>query len=306
MSDDKHSEQPKKGYDISEIGALPDSVVPTSPGHAATQALNNLARADEAIKSAMPSIAIQDALKLTAGNQVMDEIRRASFPTDEITKALRQPREFQEALSALTGQFELESSIGRIARQIEDQYRSIDALRLNSPPLDNDPAFVPDLHIPPNPIHETNDRLGRIEKRFEQMLDVAANGAEIATGLQAHAAQFLVKFENAASDNDRSASRAIHLGVIAVVIAIAMPIVQTAYTELWRVPQDSASMEAVVADMEAEIATLRQTQIQAADRIAAAVERSDEQMVNVLQEVARSLKVMSSTPVSGKDTGSSK
>jgi hypothetical protein len=38
-------------------------------------------------------------------------------------------------------------------------------------------------------------------------------------------------------------------------------------------------MAAVITDMQAEIATLRQTQMEAADRIAAALERSDQQMV---------------------------
>ena len=129
------------------------------------------------------------------------------------------------------------------------------------------------------------------------MLDVAANGATIATGLQAHAAAFLVKFENAASDNDRSAARAIRLGAIAVVIALAMPLAQILYTELWRVPQDTASMEAVITDMQTEIATLRQTQIEAADRIAAALERTDQQMVEALRDIARSLATPPPAPV---------
>lgn len=123
------------------------------------------------------------------------------------------------------------------------------------------------------------------------MLDVAANGAQIATELQAHAADFLKKFEKAASDNDRSAERAIRLGGYAVLIALVAPIFQIVYTEVWRVPKETASIEAVILDMQVEIATLRQTQIEAADRIADALERSDQQLVDALRDVANSLAV---------------
>jgi hypothetical protein len=209
----------------------------------------------------------------------MDAIRNAIEPTNEMVKRIR----------ALTGQFGSDSGIGKVMKQIGDQQRSIDALRLPSPSIEIKPPEMRDLHISPNPIHETNARLERIEQRFEQMLDVAANGAAIATGLQAHAAEFLVKFEKAATDNDRSAARAIRLGSIAVIIALAMPLAQIFYTELWRVPQDSASMETVITDMQTEMTTLRQNQIEAAERIAAALERSDQQMVDALRDVASSL-----------------
>ncbi|MCE6957968.1 hypothetical protein LAZ40_02710 [Cereibacter sphaeroides] len=295
MSDDVQGGPQKKGRDIFKIGPSPDGMGATRPSRAATEILKDLAQVDKAIESAMPSKSIQDAIKSMNGGPAMEEARRVTLHLDALKEAFGPTEKLQESLRALTGQFGPESGIGKIVRQIENQGRSIDALRLDAPASEIEP-LITDFDLPPNPIHETNDRLGRIEQRFEQMLDVAANSAEIATGLQAHAAQFLVKFENAASDNDRSASRAIRLGVIAVVIAIAMPVVQTAYTELWRVPQDSASMEAVVADTQTEIATLRQVQIEAAERIAAALERSDKQMVDALEEVARSLKVASNAP----------
>lgn len=56
-------------------------------------------------------------------------------------------------------------------------------------------------------------------------------------------------------------------------------------------------MEAVITDMQTEIATLRQTQIEAADRIAAAMERADQQMVEALRDIARSLATLPPAPV---------
>ena len=250
------------------------------------------ARAVEGMKAMMQSREIKDAMKAINGGGAMEEIRRVGAQMDAMKKALGPAHELQEHMRALTGQFGPDSGIGEVTKQIGDQQRSIDALRLPLPSIGVEPPRMPDLHTPPNPIHETNDRLEQIEQRFEQMLDVAANGAEIATGLQAHAAEFLVKFENAAFDNDRSAGRAIRLGAIAVVIALAMALAQILYTELWRVPQDSASMEAVITDMQTEIATLRQIQIETANQIATALEHSDQQMVEALRDVARGLTVL--------------
>lgn len=45
------------------------------------------------------------------------------------------------------------------------------------------------------------------------------------------------------------------------------------------------------------IAALRQTQIKAADRIAAAMERADQQMVEALRDITRSLASLPRAPV---------
>lgn len=293
MSDDEQGEPSKKGIDFSKLTGLSDGEPIRSPSPVEVRSLKEAARIAESMKAAMPSRAIQDAIKAINGGGAMEELRRASEQMDAVKKALGPTHELQERIQALTGQFGPNSSMGKLAKQLTEQHRSIEALRMPQ----HEPLRIPDLRIPPNPIHETNDRLERIEQRFEQMLDVAANGATIATGLQAHAAEFLVKFEIAASDNDRSAARAIRLGAIAVVIALAMPLAQILYTELWRVPQDTASMEVVITDMQTEIATLRQTQIEAADRIAAAMERADQQMVEALRDIARSLATLPPAPV---------
>lgn len=299
MSDDEQGEPPKNGIDLSKLECLSDGETVRPPSPVEIHSLKEAARAAEAMKAVMPSRAIQDAMKAINGGAAMEEMRRASAQMDAMKKALGPTHELQERIQALTGQFGPDSSMGKLAKQLTEQHRSIDALRMPSPSIGIEPPRIPDVHlrVPPNPIHETNDRLERIEQRFEQMLDVAANGAEIATGLQAHAAEFLVKFENAASDNDRSAARAIRLGAIAVVIALTMPLAQILYTELWRVPQDSASMETVITDMQAEITTLRQTQIEAADRIAVTLERSDQQMIEALRDIARSLATPPPAPV---------
>lgn len=294
MGDDKSSDDssklPKKGVDFSKPEGLSNVLAGETPSPDEVCSQEKTApRIVQAKKATTPSGVIQDAIKSISGGAAMKGLHRAAAQIGATNKMFGPTHELQERLSALTGQVGPISGIDRIVKQVQDQQRSIDALRFKQPSMDMEPFLLTELQNSPNPVHETNDRLERIEKRFEKMLDVAANGAEIATGLQAHAAEFLVKFENAASNNDRSAARAIRLGAIAVVIALAMPLTQILYTELWRVPQDSKSMEAAITDMQAEMVRLRQMQIEVADRIAAALERSDQQMVEALRDVVRTV-----------------
>lgn len=289
-SSDDSSKLPKKGVDFSKPEGLSNVLGGETPNPNEVRSQEKAApRIVQAKKATTPSGAIQDAIKSISGGAAMEGLHRAAAQIGASKKMFGPTHELQERLSALTGQVGPISGIGKIVKQLQDQHRSIDALRFKQPSMDTEPFLLTELQNLPNPVHETNDRLERIEQRFEKMLDVAANGAEIATGLQAHAAEFLVKFENAASNNDRSAARAIRLGAIAVVIALAMPLTQILYTELWRVPQDSKSMEAAITDMQAEMVRLRQMQIEVADRIAAALERSDQQMVEALRDVVRTV-----------------
>ena len=72
------------------------------------------------------------------------------------------------------------------------------------------------IHIPENPLVETNKRLERIEQRFDQISHVAETSAQTATELQLAAAEFLKDFKEAASKNDEAAADAIRLGKGAV------------------------------------------------------------------------------------------
>src|SRR5690606_36426822 len=124
------------------------------------------------------------------------------------------------------------------------------------------------IEVPPHPAHETNERLERIEAQFGQMQGVAMEAAAIANGLQGAAAEFLIKFEDAATNNDRAARRAIRIGAAAMAIAVLAPLVQIIYTEFWRVPDDAAALQAALLEMKAEIAGIREEQANVAAGIA--------------------------------------
>jgi hypothetical protein len=116
------------------------------------------------------------------------------------------------------------------------------------------PLAFPEIR---NPTHETNERLEDIVERFDKMEKIALKGAEIATGLQSYAADFLVKFERAAAETDVSARRAVWIGLVAIGISIAMPVAQMALETLATKPADVAALADAVQDLRATIADLR-------------------------------------------------
>jgi hypothetical protein len=173
-------------------------------------------------------------------------------------------RDLEARMKTLGGIAGENSSLGRLAEQIGAQKSAIDAMRLHETEIPRIPELPP---IPPNPIFETNRRLERIEERFEQMQVIATDAAEIATGLQGAAAEFLQKFEKAAADNDRTAARAIWIGVVAVFIAVAMPAAQIIYSEYRREPSNGAEVQAALEAMQSELTTMRNAQNVANDQL---------------------------------------
>ena len=109
--------------------------------------------------------------------------------------------------------------------------------------------FVP----PPNPIHETNDRLSNMTERLENLVGFGENALQIMNGLQVASAEFIENFSTEAGKNSKAANKAIWVGIFAVLLSVA----QIVYTEFWRVPQDTAAMDAAIASVRGEIDELQ-------------------------------------------------
>jgi len=206
------------------------------------------------------------------------------------TDAMKGIGGLSEAARIASGSLGADSAFTKLARQIADQQHAIASLRPHIPAMPERVAMpdrfsIPEVRMPPNPLHETNKRLASIERRFEQMESIALNGAEIATGLQASAAVFLTKFEKASQDNDRTSSRAIWIGTMAILIAVITPIAQVFYTEMWRAPADSASMQAAITDMKGEIKALQTTQKTAADELAKVLSAGNSESTAALRDI---------------------
>lgn len=229
-----------------------------------------------------------------------EDAKRYSAVHEQMEKALEPYRGLQDRMKSLGISAGEDSAIGRVAKQIADQQRAIEAMRPQIPEhLEKSEPRLPiieQIKLPQNPILETNERLERIEERFEQMQAIATDAAQIANGLQGAAAEFLQKFEKAAADNDRTAGRAIWIGVIAVIIAIAMPAVQIGYSEFRRTPDNGPEMQAALEDVQAEVAGLRNAQAQASAQLGEIIGSSNDETAKVLREI-RDLLSNRSAPV---------
>ncbi|MCD9147790.1 hypothetical protein [Pseudophaeobacter flagellatus] len=230
-----------------------------------------------------------------------EDAKRDSAIQEQMEKALAPYRGLQDRMKNLGLSAGEDSAIGRVAKQIADQQRTIEAMRPHIPEdiAKPEPARQPNIDqfkIPRNPIFETNERLERIEKRFEQMQGIATDAAQIANGLQGAAAEFLQKFEKAAADNDRTAGRAILIGVFAVIIAIAMPAVQIVYSEYRRTPDNGPEVQSALEDVQAGVAGLRDAQAETSVQLGGIINASNDETVTILREI-RDLLSKRSAPV---------
>ncbi|MCU0904492.1 MAG: hypothetical protein MUE83_11530 [Tabrizicola sp.] len=114
------------------------------------------------------------------------------------------------------------------------------------------PVFEP-IDFAPHPAHETNERLGDMTERLENLVGFGENALRIMNGLQVASAEFLENFSKEAEKNSKAANKAILVGIFAILFSVA----QIAYTEYWRVPQDSAAMDAALATIRGEIDELQ-------------------------------------------------
>ena len=83
------------------------------------------------------------------------------------------------------------------------------------------PAVLKPIDIPPNPIHETNERLGDMTERLENLVGFGENALRIMNGLQVASAEFLENFSKEAEKNSKAANKAILVGIFAIVFSVA-------------------------------------------------------------------------------------
>lgn len=225
-----------------------------------------------------------------AAAKLAEQMKRYSAVQEDMARMLEPYRGIQERMKSLGLSAGEDSVVGRVAKQIADQERNIEAMRSHIPEnlARREPQpwrDIANIKFPANPVLETNERLERIEQRFEQMQGIAADAAQIANGLQAAAAEFLQKFEAAAADNDRTAARAIRIGVFAVIIAIAMPAVQIGYSELRRMPDSGPEIQSSLAEVRTELTNLREAQVAASVQIEEAISLLEDETAAILRDI---------------------
>jgi hypothetical protein len=111
-------------------------------------------------------------------------------------------------------------------------------------------------------------------------------------GLQVASAEFLEGFSTEAEKNSKAANKAIWVGIFAVLFSVA----QIGYTEFWRVPQDTAAMDAALASVRGEIdelqtalgadlASFQAAQVDTASAVADSVNSTGETNTALLQKI---------------------
>ena len=180
------SEQLKaQGYDGGERGEAP------------MKAMEDLERQMEPLRNVQEQMRHLQGFSGHEGiaAKLPEDAKRHSAIHEQMEKAVEPYRGLQDRMKSLGLSAGKDSAIGRVAKQIADQQRAIEAMRPQIPEhLEKSEPRLPNIEpikLPPNPVFETNERLERIEERFEQMQGIATDAAQIANGLQGAAAEFL-------------------------------------------------------------------------------------------------------------------
>jgi len=182
-----------------------------------------------------------------------------------------------------------DSSFSRIAAGIAEQQSILDQMHQDR--LDVSPALH-EIRLPENPLIETNKRLERIERRFDQISHVAETSAQTATELQLAAAEFLKDFKEAASKNDEAAADAIRLGKVAVWAAILIPFlvfgVQIA-ANAFMPNREAEALQQTVTGLQTEIDAMQAANAAQTERLIDAIAASDEATAAAILEGLRAL-----------------
>lgn len=184
-----------------------------------------------------------------------------------------------------------DTSFSRIAAGIAEQQSTLDQMHHDR--LEIAPALR-DIHIPENPLIETNKRLERIEHRFDQISHVAETSAQTATELQLAAAEFLKEFKEAASKNDEAAADAIGLGKKAMWAAVLIPILvfgaQIA-ANAYMPSREAEALQQTVIGLQTEIDALQAADAAQTQRLIDAISASDEATAATILDGLREFQV---------------
>lgn len=285
MTDDaSNPPKPVKLADLAKLG-LPDD---TKPINDAAKALADLGP------------------QLNAAHQFRKQIEAQKSMYENL---LRPSKEVEALRNRLASFAKPNPAMKSILDQVENQQRLLGSFsaekaldqRLGAGINEHIPIpRMPDFEIPRNPILDTNAKLADIEQKFESMLDVMANAARIGNDIQAQATTFIDKFEDASAQTDKSAKKAILVGVIALVIATLSPfapMVVDYFSPNRTVPSIEALTSEVIssrqsanADNQQLIEALKERNDQVAERLLSELRQKQDETNVILRELIQSLK----------------
>jgi hypothetical protein len=106
------------------------------------------------------------------------------------------------------------------------------------------PAISP-FSFPQNPVHGTNERLDGLLERFDRFENIAGQTVELVHSMNAAASGLLEAFVEGARATDRFSRRSIRIALIALFVAIIMPLIVIGY-DVWKTHQQDDDTKRVV------------------------------------------------------------
>lgn len=186
-----------------------------------------------------------------------------------------------ERLGDISARTAESSRLADVIRGLEKQQSLLDDLSATT--AEPKIPSIPEIPKIESPIAEINRKLDRIEKQFSQVSVIVRESAQVATDMQAYAAEFLQKFEKAAEDANRSGNKAIKVGWIALAIAIVVGAGQIFAPTLMQ-DQEAEALRQTVIDLNSELSTMRMEQTEASERLIEALTSSGQATASALNE----------------------
>lgn len=167
------------------------------------------------------------AIKSHPLTEMMESVRHNNLLSELRLKMAPHVRELEEIRNK-------SAAMQKVFADIEEQKKRLGAMHVplshssKSSTLQAASPLIP--KIPPNPILKTNQKLGDIELKFDEMLSVMTSAASIATEIQGHAAHFLDKFDKASEQTDKAARGAIRVAMLAMALSVVTALLPVAMT----------------------------------------------------------------------------
>lgn len=274
--------EPKKATDIAKL--LGDALEPSRKIQAQLDKIaapvKNPIFEDYLKQSSTFSNASKEAMKGITGNiDVLKNAASAStFANDAIKKAMGPSNLMAESIK---NSFPKLSAIDQVIQGL-DRQKALFGKLTEMPQIHTEQLAIPHIEpfeIPPNPIHETNDRLLELDERLQTMTSIMEEGLKIAAALQE------AGLENAKSaiENAKTSRRTIWLTAIATIasiVALIMPFVQQAISAKETEKQQTLIREQV----KKEFGELRASDQNSASKFTKTLEKSEENIVKAIQE----------------------
>lgn len=185
--------------------------------------------------------------KLTQQSPLFKSMNEQMERMEKLTRESPMMQKLNEQMQTMEKLTKISPAAQSILDQVDEQRRRIEAItgpNFTEPVAhkaakpDVTPLRVPRMPIVRNPVLDTNKKLSDIEQKFDSMLDVMANAAQIGNEIQAQAAIFIDKFEEASDKTDKSAKQAIKVGYIALLISVVTLLSPWVQNLIWPDPVD--------------------------------------------------------------------